>query len=170
MTYCSRMEDEPEPLECDLEPCGLRFAARAWHVMGRSDIHDEVRTFKLARIASLEPMNRRLDRPKRFRAADSVGHAWQLIPEGKVHRVELDFSPGVAVSVSEVRWRASQRSRMLPDGRCRITFVVDGIGEIAWWLCGYADQVDIRKLAELRSRVRRVLEAAVMRHTGRDSR
>ena len=169
MVYRSRLEDEPEPLDCNLEPYALHFAARAWYVMGRSDIHDEVRTFKLARIASLEPLKRRFDRPKRFRAADRIGRAWQLIPEGKIYRVELDFSSKVAVNVSEVRWHASQQSRMLPDGRCRITFEVDGIGEIAWWLCGYADQVNIRKPAELRSRVRKMLEAAVERHAAQDS-
>jgi proteasome accessory factor B len=32
-------------------------------------------------------------------------------------------------------------------------FRVDGIGEIAWWVCGYADQVTVIKPPELRDRV-----------------
>jgi len=167
MVYRSRMPDEAEPLDCQLQPYALHFAARAWYVMGRTDLHDEVRIFKLARIVSLEPLARRFDKPGKFSAADAIGQAWQLIPEGRTYSIELDFSPKVAVNVAEVKWHASQRHRMLPDGRCRMNFQVDGIGEIAWWLCGYADQVTIRKPAVLRRRVHEMAKAAAARHSGR---
>ena len=42
-----------------------------------------------------------------------------------------------------------------------MTFRVDGIGEIAWWLCGYAGKVDIIQPLELRERVREMHKNAV---------
>lgn len=152
---------EPQPITCCLEPYALHFAARAWYVLGRSDAHNEVRIFKLARIQQLDPLNRFFRRPKRFRVEDKLGKAWQLIPEGKEHQVELEFSAKVAQNVAEVRWHPTQQQELLPDGRCRMTFTVDGLGEIAWWLCGYADQVVVKKPLELRRRVQQMLESAV---------
>jgi len=147
---------EPGPFECDLKPYALHFAARAWYVMGHSDRHGDVRMFKLARMISLEVLKQRFSRPRRFKVQDKLGKAWQLIPEGKVHRVELEFSAKVGMNVSEVLWHRTQTSRMLSDGRCRMSFEVDGLNEIAWWLCGYADQVMVLKPAALRQRVRQM--------------
>jgi predicted DNA-binding transcriptional regulator YafY len=155
---------EPEAMELVLEPYALHFAARAWYVMGRTDVHGEVRTLKLVRIERLETTGRFFARPKRFRATSRLGRAWQLIPEGKVYSIELDFMPKVATNVAEVRWHPSQEQEMLTDGRCRVRFEVDGLTEIAWWLCGYADQVVIRKPRELRVRVKEMLERAVGNH------
>ncbi len=162
--YSSRQADEAEPLRMELRPYALHFAARAWYVIGWTNLHQEVRTLKLTRIVSVEPLNRRFDRPPRFKVADKIGQAWQLIPEGKLHRIELCFAPKVAVNVAEVQWHASQQTKMLPDGSCRMTFQVDGLGEIAWWLCGYADQVTIVKPTKLRGMMRDMLDRAVKNH------
>ena len=143
-------------MECTLEPYALHFAARAWYVIGRSRQHREVRIFKLARIRGLEMTGRFFQRPANFKVEDKLGQAWSLIPEGKLYDIELEFSPMVAVNVAEVRWHPSQQQTMLDDGRCRMQFRVDGLGEIAWWLSGYADQVKVVKPVELRRRLRQM--------------
>ena len=155
---------EAEPIRTRLDPYALHFVNRAWYVLGRSEVHGELRVFKLARIDAIELAGRRFDRPKRFSVEDKLGSAWQLIPEGKEHDIELEFTPLVAMNVSEVRWHPSQRHEILDDGRCRMRFRVDGLGEIAWWLCGYADQVKIIKPKALRERVREMLQRAVDNH------
>lgn len=151
---------EPEPIDCRFKPYALHFSSRSWYTLGRTDQHDEVRIFKLARIRSLEPLEARFTRPARFKVEDVLGGAWQLIPEGNMVKVELEFTAKVATNVSEVIWHPSQDHRILPDGRCRMSFEVDGLGEIAWWLCGYADQVVVLKPSELRQRVREMHRTA----------
>lgn len=148
------------PLTCKLFPYALHFAARAWYVIGRTDIHDDVRMFKLVRLQQLEMTDERFDPPKRFSVEDKLGKAWQLIPEGKVYQVELEFSPRVATNVSEVRWHATQSVRRLKAGGCVVNFEVDGLSEIAWWICGYADHVRVRKPKKLITHVKRMLENA----------
>jgi predicted DNA-binding transcriptional regulator YafY len=153
-------------LSLRFDPYALHFSSRAWYVLGFShhEQHQEIRVLKLVRLADVEPLRLRFDKPSGFRISDKLGCAWQLIPEGKTYQVELEFSPMVATNVSEVRWHDSQSHEMLPDGRCRMRFEVDGLREIAWWLCGYGDQVRIIKPAELRKRVRDTFRRAAKNH------
>ena len=162
ITYHSPVEHQD--MQQVFNPYLLHHVSRAWYVLGYSDVHDEVRMLKLCRIVALEPTDERFDRPEQFRAEDKLGQAWRLIPEGKLYDIVLAFSPKVAVNVSEVKWHASQQHEMLGDGRCLMTFRVDGINEIAWWVCGYADQVTVIKPPELRDRIEQMHRAAVKRY------
>ncbi len=164
MTYRSPIEPPGDTLE--VHPYALHFASRGWYLMAHSPAHAEVRLFKLARIQEMTPTERHFDRPANFKVQDKIGKAWRLIPEGRVAEIELVFSARVGTNVHEVRWHPSQRSELLPDGRCRVLFEVDGFGEIAWWLCGYADQVTIVRPPELRSLVREMTTAAARHHDG----
>lgn len=161
LRYRSPVEGE---FTCRLDPYLLHFAGRAWYVLGWTDRHREVRILKLARILELELLDRRFVRPRRFSAQDKLGLAWQLNPEGRTYQVELEFSPKVATNVSEVRWHPTQEHEILPDGRCLMRFRVDGLNEIAWWICGYADQVIVRKPAALRQLVCQMHQQAAARY------
>jgi proteasome accessory factor B len=158
---------EAEDMVLEFEPYALHFAARAWYVVGRTDLHREARTLKLVRIKTLQPLTKLFTRPKRFKVEDHLGQAWQLIPEGRVYQVELEFSAKVATNASEVRWHSSQKQRLLDDGRCRMSFNVDGLTEIAWWLCGYADQVVVLKPTALKRRVESMLVSALEKYSSR---
>lgn len=158
-TYKSPVEEDA--FTCRLEPYALHFVTRSWYVFGKTDVHKEVRVLKLSRIKDLRVLDSLFVRPKQYTVEKKLGSAWQLIPEGKTYRVELEFSPKVATNVSEVRWHASQSQQVLPNGCCRMSFVVDGLGEIAWWVCGYADQVVVLNPPELRKRVRAMFESAL---------
>jgi len=155
---------DDQPFEGVLHPYALHFSNRAWYLFAWSQVHDQVRMFKLIRFHLLEPLEQKFHRPADFRAADQLGHAWQLIPEGREYHVELEFTPRVATNVSEVLWHPTQQQKILKDGRCVMRFTVDGLDEIAWWICGYADQVIVRKPATLRDKVKQMLKAAAGRY------
>lgn len=159
IVYQSPTEDDN--LHARLNPYTLHFVNRAWYVLGYTDIHDEVRMLKLVRFRELDPTDEPFDRPKNFRIQDKLGAAWRLIPEGREYKIVLEFSKKVATNVSEVLWHKSQKHQVLKDGRCKMTFTIDGINEIAWWLCGYGDQVVVKQPKALRERVRQMHEAAI---------
>ncbi len=148
-----------ETLVTEFHPYVLHVVNRAWYVLGFSEHHGEVRMFKLVRFAEIEPNGETFDRPS-CRAIDKLGNAWSLIPGGKEHDIEVVFTPRVAMNVEEVRWHKSQRQERQDDGSLRVWFRVDGLDEIAWWLCGYADQVRIRRPLELAEAVRAMHERA----------
>ena len=110
-----------------IEPYLLHHVNRAWYVLGKTDLHNEVRMLKLIRIQSAELLETRFDRPGSYTIEDKLGKAWRLIPEGKEYDIELVFSKRVATNVSEVRWHATQTHEMLDDGRCVMRFTVDGL-------------------------------------------
>ena len=157
---------ESDPIHCELEPYAIHFSTRAWYVFGRTNLHREVRLFKLMRIRSLVRTDNFFVRPKRFDPTDKLGKAWQLIPEGKIENVELEFTAKVATNVSEVRWHPTQQQKTLRDGRCLMTFEIDGLNEVAWWICGYADQAIVRKPAKLKQIVQTMLTRAAAQYNG----
>lgn len=136
----------------DMDPYQLHFATRAWYLFGYMHQYQEVRILKLARIRSFEMLKRHFNKP-RFDLNKQLGNAWQLINEGKSYAIELEFTPMVAVNVAEVRWHKTQQVRFLDNGSCRVSFQVDGLKEISWWICGYADQVRVIKPKALAQRV-----------------
>ncbi len=147
-----------------LRPYHLHFATRAWYVIGLSEGDRQIRTYKLARIRDAKLLSRLFRPDPEFTIDGYLGKAWQMIPEGKVHRVELEFTPKVGANVAEVRWHATQEHKLCDDGRCLVSFEVDGLGEITWWLLGYGDQVTVHKPVELRRRLAEVYRSALARY------
>tara|TARA_Y100000589_G_scaffold307233_1_gene322705 strand:+ start:2169 stop:3152 length:984 start_codon:yes stop_codon:yes gene_type:complete len=147
----------------DINPYQLHFATRAWYLFGYMHEYKEVRILKLARMRSFQMLDKHFAKP-RFNLDKQIGNAWQLINEGKSYDVELEFAPMVAVNVAEVHWHKTQKVRFLDNGSARVTFKVDGLKEISWWICGYANQVQVIKPDILRQRVRQMHLDALNMH------
>jgi len=148
---------EAKQIATTVEPLRLAFVGRAWYLIAHSRRHRERRTFKLGRIRKLTVT------PRTFAARDDAqadgrdfGDAWSMIPEGKIHDVHLHFAAKVAGNVAEVNWHHSQRVAWRDDGSIDFRVRVDGLGEIAWWVLGYGDQVRVIAPRELARRVARV--------------
>jgi len=148
--YVSPEEGE---FEGSLHPYALHFAIRSWYVLGWTDRHDEVRVLKLERFRHLAATEHRFVAPKDFSVQSVLGKAWRLIPGDRVYEIDLMFSSKVGRNVAEVLWHNSQRSELLEDGRCRARFTVQGLNEIAWWICGYANEVEVLRPKQLRELV-----------------
>jgi proteasome accessory factor B len=154
---------EAKQITTDVHPLRLTFHGRAWYLIAYSVKHRENRTFKLGRIRKLTVTGRKFAAPAGVDPADHFGRAWSMIPEGRLYRVHLHFEPTVAGNVAEVRWHESQRVEWNEDGSIEFHVVVDGLGEITWWILGYGDQVEVIVPAALRKRV----AAAAIRTAGK---
>jgi predicted DNA-binding transcriptional regulator YafY len=149
--YSSLYEDGH--IDTILHPYHLLYKKRAWYVIGHSSLHCSVRTFHLGRIQEAEALDKRFTDGDNFDINEYLGRAWCLIPEGKLYDIKLKFSPLVARNVAEVQWHSTQRAQWNNDGSAILTFRVDGLGEIGWWVLGYGDQVQVIAPAALRKRV-----------------
>lgn len=136
-----------------LRPYHLLYKKRAWYVIGHSSLHRSIRTFHLGRIRQADALNKRFVDGDNFDINEYLGRAWCLIPEGKLYDIKLKFSPLVARNVTEVQWHSTQRVQWNGDGSAILSFRVDGLGEIGWWILGYGDQVQVIAPAALRKRV-----------------
>jgi proteasome accessory factor B len=155
---------EKNSLEIELCPYHLLYNQRAWYVLGYSDHHKSVRTFKLNRIKEMEVSDKCFIDGEDFDVHEYFGRAWSLIPEGRLYNIKLKFLPMVAHNVAEVQWHDTQRATWNEDGSVIIEFRVDGLGEISWWVLGYGDQVQVLAPKELRERIINTAKSIIARN------
>ncbi len=148
-------------IDVELCPYHLLYNNRAWYVLGRSSLHESVRTFKLNRIRELTTTEKCFVDGDNFDVYDYLGRAWSMIPEGKIYNIKLRFLPKVANNVAEVQWHSTQKVIRNSDGSATVEFRVDGIGEITWWILGYGDQVQVLAPKALRKKVLEVAKNMV---------
>jgi len=144
-----------------VHPYLLALVSRGWYLFAYSEIHRQVRTFKMDRILSAEPLNAAFTRPTDFSLDKHLGQAWCLIPEGKIWHVKLLFLPTVAGNVEETIWHPTQRTQRQQDGSLLFEADVDGLTEISWWVMGYGDQVIVQEPRELRDRICQMAEGVL---------
>jgi len=144
---------EKSEIETVLSPFHLHFSQRAWYVIGFSELHGEIRMFKLARIRAMQLLRNLYLLDKPFDVEEWLGKAWSLIPEGKMYAVKLRFFPMVAGNVAEVLWHSTQKLSWRPDGTMVMELEVDGLREIRWWILGYGDQVEVLEPTALRKQI-----------------
>jgi predicted DNA-binding transcriptional regulator YafY len=153
-------------IDLHVRPYHLHFSVRAWYVIGYSEKHRDIRVFKLARVKQMKVIARRYKLIKPFDVEAFFGKAWSMIRDPKVYKVELEFTPKVGQNVAEIRWHPTQQHTLHEDGSCTISFEVEGIEEISWWLLGYGDHVVVKNPAELRNKMRHIYASALARYDG----
>ena len=67
----------------------------------------------------------------------------------------------MAKNISEVQWHSTQKKTWNEDGSVTLDFRVDGLGEIAWWIPGYGDQVQILRPSKLRKIVIKKVQSMI---------
>lgn len=148
ITYDSYFEKEE--IETVLRPYKVTFRSRGWYVVGYSEKHHMVRTFKLERVTDLAVLDDRFAPDKDFTMEDYYGNAWNMIRGDDSYHVEIHFGSKVAGNVEEVSWHRTQRTRVRSDGTLVFEVDVDGLDEISWWVLGYGDQAVVSEPEALR--------------------
>jgi proteasome accessory factor B len=142
-----------------IRPYRLTFIARAWYVIAFSEMHNEVRTFKLDRFITAQAHNEVFEPDPDFDLARYFGNAWQMIRGEREYDIRIRFSPLVAGNVEEVIWHPTQQTQRLDDGSLMYEVRVDGLREIVWWILGYGKEAKVEEPAELRDLIaRHILE------------
>jgi len=137
----------------DLKPYHLFYNEHIWHVLGKSELCDSIRAFKLNRIRKLHVLDKCFVEDKKFDIQEYLGRAWSMLPEGRLYHVKLKFSPEVAHDVAGVQWHSTQTVIFQDDGSAIVEFCVDGLNEIMWWILRYGDQVQVLAPKILKRRI-----------------
>ena len=136
---------EKAEIETVVHPHQVIFKSRGWYVIGFSEMHKEVRMFKLDRVVNLTLLEGRFKLDSAFNVKDYFGNAWNVIRGDQRYHVEVNFSSQVAGNVEEVAWHRTQRTRRRSDGSLVFEVDVDGFEEISWWVLGYGDQAIVQE-------------------------
>jgi proteasome accessory factor B len=149
--YCPFFESGV--IKVELCPYRLFYNNQKWHVLGRSSLHESVRTFELNCIRELKTTEECFPGDEDFDVSEYLGRAWSMVPEGRIYHVKLHFLPKVANNITETQWHSTQKVTRNGDGSAIVEFRVDGLSEITWWILGYGDQVQVLAPKALRERV-----------------
>ncbi|GAG41318.1 unnamed protein product [marine sediment metagenome] len=155
---------EKKQITTNVHPYRMAFVRRGWYLIAHSVMHEQTRTFKLARIRDLKVTKRHFTASEDVDPESYFGDAWGMIPEGKRYNVHLWFSPRVAGNVAEVGWHHTQEIEFNDDGSIDFRVRVDGLGEIIWWILGYGDEVEVIAPAALRRKVAAVAESVAAKY------
>ncbi|MBL0922581.1 MAG: YafY family transcriptional regulator [Phycisphaerales bacterium] len=137
-----------------LRPWLLFFCVRAWYVVGHDGVHDEPRTFKLARFTKLRLLDAPSDAPADFTIERYLGNAWRMIRGEPEHEVEILFDASFAQTVGDTLWHKTQSFEEHDDGSATFRCTVAGLDEITWWVLSMGPHCRVVAPLELAERVR----------------
>ncbi len=133
-----------------LHPIRLCLVKQAWYLIARPDGSSRPKTYRVARFCSLRKLMLRSDVPQEFDLRAYFGDAWAVFRGDRSYEVELHFDARARVVVSETTWHHTQESRRHEDGSVTLSFRVDGLEEIVWWVLGWSGFVEVVRPLELR--------------------
>ena len=90
------------------------------------------------------------DVPQEFDLRAYFGDASAVFRGDPSYDVELHFDARAGAVVSETTWHHTQESRRHEDGSVTLSFRVDGLEEIVWWVLGWSGFVEVVRPLELR--------------------
>jgi len=139
-----------EASERDLDPYGLVFHAGRWYVAGHDRLRDELRTFRLDRIARASLRPERFDPPVGFDAVEHVNRALARVP----YRWEIEVL--FETTLLDVRRRLPTGLGTVneADGGVLLRARADRLDGMAQLLAGVGWPFVIRRPVELRTAVR----------------
>jgi predicted DNA-binding transcriptional regulator YafY len=163
-TYVSPYE--PRPKRLDLHPYRLCLVRQAWYLVARSDHSDQPQTYRVTRFRTLRPSDTPAEIPDDFDLKAYFGNAWGVFRGAPPYEVVLQFSREAADLVTETTWHSTQKIERHKDGSATLSFLVDGLNEVAYWLLGWSGRVTVVKPPELRELVLGHLRNAVELNRG----
>jgi predicted DNA-binding transcriptional regulator YafY len=120
--------------------------------------YQQIRTFAVERIETIEKLRDRFDRPADFSVESHLESAFGLIRE-EPFDVEIVFNAEVAEYVRSRVWHPSQQVREIGGGRIRMKMHVGGEFELGSWILSFGPSAIVISPERLRRR----LEAELLR-------
>lgn len=141
-----------------LHPYRLCLARQAWYLIARPDGETMPRNLRVVRFRGLRMLDCTADAPRDFDLRAHLGNAWDIFRGEPSYDVEIHFMKEAAVQVTETRWHQTQKVKKHRDGSATLSFRVDGLDEILWWLLPWTGFAQVIKPSELRERFVEQLE------------
>ena len=152
---------DEEATERSIDPYFIEPAAagHSSYVIGYCHRTNEIRTFKIERIRSIEETSDSYDIPSSFDASSYLASAWGIVADGELKTVKLKFDRQVARLLEEVTWHPSQVTKRQPDGSVIVTLQVLTTVELCSWILGWGEKVEVLEPEELREEIIQTAEA-----------
>lgn len=126
------------------------------YLIGYSDYHDSIASFKLSRIERVVPGTEPFDIPADFNSYEMLRYAWGIWhADEKPVTVRLKFSAYVTPRVKESIWHPEQTIQDLPEGGCIWQAEVAEWKEMLPWIRGWGADCEVLAPESLRRALER---------------
>lgn len=150
MRYYSASRDAASRREVD--PYHLWFASGGLYLIAYCHRRKEVLLFAVERIRSLALTDHPYQMPLGFDVQEYVKDALGVM-RGRRIDVELLFTRKAAAWVKDKSWHPSQMTKLLKDGRLKMSLKVADNEELVGWILSFGGQVRVVSPADLRWRI-----------------
>jgi len=138
-------------LRLTLHPYRLCLVRQSWYLIARASKDSDPKTYRVPRFKSLRRLEKPSLVPDEFDIGEYFGNAWSVFRAGEEYDVEIRFTKDAATQVTETKWHHTQKVKRHKDGSVTLTFRVDGLDEILWWLLGWTGFAEVIRPAELKA-------------------
>jgi predicted DNA-binding transcriptional regulator YafY len=151
MRYYSASRDGISRREVD--PYHLWFAAGGLYLIAYCHLRKDVRLFAVERIRTIALTDHPYQLPLGFNVQEYVQDALNVM-RGRRIEVELLFSKKAAAWLKDKSWHLSQETKLLKDGKLKMSLKVADNDELVGWILSFGSQVRVNEPEALRQRVR----------------
>lgn len=152
---------QSSPVRLTLHGIRLCLIKQAWYLIAREHGKDRVKTYRVTRFNSLRETDRSSEVPDDFDLKEFFGNAWAVYRGDETFTVRLKFTKDGASLVTETKWHHTQKVSRHRKGSATLTFKVDGLNEIVYWILGWGDRVTVLGPPELKTIVVEKLHASL---------
>lgn len=146
-----------------VEPLGVVFYSRQWHLIAFCRMRRAMRDFRLDRMVDWEVHEEVFSGHDDFSLNDFLEEA---IRGKQLNPATLIFHPQVMDRVRNEMMCTQIEETRLPDGRIRIDTLTGSLEWLAGWVLSFGTQVEVAHPLELRSMVRNAAFAIAEVHAG----
>jgi len=154
---------DEKPTERSIDPYFVEpeAADHSSYVMAYCHRTNEIRTFKIERIKSIDITSESYVIPADFDANAYLASAWGIEVGGEAETVRLKFKPDVARIMEETIWHPSQVVERQSGGALIMTLRVATSTELCSWILGWGEKVEVLEPEELRREITRTARAVL---------
>ncbi len=142
-----------------VDPYRIVYFHGGLYLYARAVEHDDVRTFAVERVQSIEVSDDTFEVPAEFNPSEYARGAFG-ITAGKPEAVEVAFDADVAGYIRERVWHESQEIADGEGGSVTLRMNVAPGAELKSWIKGFLPHVRVIKPAALRNEIARELDQA----------
>ena len=149
--YLKRGEDKA--VEYRIHPLAAVQRGSVTYLYCRVFDYEDLRTLAMHRIQSATMLEEATKVPTGFSIDDAIISGKFGFGEGKQIRLEAIFSNGTGDHLFETPFSSDQILTELEDGNVKLVATVADTPQLAWWLLGLGDGVEVVKPAALRKSI-----------------
>jgi len=150
----------------EIEPYGLIFHEFSLYVVGWSCRANEIRHWKVDRIADAELTARRFKKPIDFDLETHMTDSFGVFQGGELIELVVRFTSDAARFVPESRWCERQTFEEQADGSILGRFEVKHSREVVRWILGLGANAEVLSPEQVRDEISEEIEKIRVKYSG----